>query len=119
MRLALLLMLGAAQAMAATPAVTRTEAAHLMAAVEKSGCKFNRNGSWYDGAQARAHLQKKFDYLDKKNMLTTAESFIEKGAAASSTSGKAYQMQCAGAKVVSSAEWLTAELQRYRQQTGG
>ncbi len=105
----------AGQTMAATPAATRAEVAQLMTAVEKSGCKFSRNGSWYSGAEARAHLQKKFDYLDKKDMLTTAESFIEKGASTSSMSGKPYEMQCAGMKQVTSAEWLTAELKRLRQ----
>ncbi|HEY0060603.1 MAG TPA: DUF5329 family protein, partial [Telluria sp.] len=59
----------AGQACAATSAVTRTEVTQLMSAVEKSGCKFSRNGSWYSAAEARAHLQKKFDYLDKKDML--------------------------------------------------
>lgn len=100
---------------AATPAATRTEVTQLMTAVEKSGCKFSRNGSWYGGAEARAHLQKKFDYLDKKDMLTTTESFIEKGASTSSMSGKPYEMQCPGTKQVTSAEWLGAELKRHRQ----
>jgi len=104
-----------AQSFAATPEATRTEVSHLMTAVEKSGCKFSRNGSWYSGAEARKHLQKKFDYLDKKDVLTTAESFIEKGASTSSMSGKPYEMQCPGTKQVTSAEWLTAELKRFRQ----
>ncbi|SHH27100.1 DUF5329 domain-containing protein [Massilia sp. CF038] len=102
-------------AIAATPAATRTEVTQLMAAVDKSGCKFSRNGSWYSAAEARAHLQKKFDYLDKKDMLTTTESFIEKGASTSSMSGKPYEMQCPGKPAVSSAAWLTAELTRLRQ----
>lgn len=108
-------LLYSAQAMAATPAATRTEVTHLMTAVERSGCKFSRNGSWYTGAEARKHLQKKFEYLDKKDMLTTTESFIQKGASSSSMSGKPYEMQCPGVKQVTSAEWLTAELLRYRQ----
>ena len=112
--LVLIAVLLAGQANAATPAVTRTEVTQLMAAVEKSGCKFNRNGSWYNGAEARAHLQKKFDYLDKKDMLTTTESFIEKGASTSSMSGKPYEIQCAGVKPVTSAEWLNAELKHLR-----
>jgi hypothetical protein len=116
MKLAILLgtLLFAGQTLAATPATTRAEVAQLMTAVEKSGCKFSRNGSWYSGAEARAHLQKKFDYLDKKEMLTTTESFIEKGASTSSMSGKPYEMQCAGSKQVTSAEWLTVELARLR-----
>ncbi|MES2019491.1 MAG: DUF5329 domain-containing protein [Pseudomonadota bacterium] len=105
----------AGQVNAATPAATRTEVTQLMTAVEKSGCKFSRNGSWYSGAEARAHLQKKFDYLDKKDMLTTTESFIEKGASTSSMSGKAYEMQCGTAKPVTSAVWLVEELGKIRK----
>ena len=113
--LVLIAALLAGQANAATPAVTRAEVTHLMAAVEKSGCKFNRNDSWYSGAEARAHLQKKFDYLDKKDVLTTAESFIEKGASTRSMSGKPYEMQCGSAKAVTSSAWLIEELGRYRK----
>ncbi len=109
------LMLAANLAFAATPATTRAEVTHLLDAVEKSQCKFNRNGSWYDAKEARAHLEKKFTYLDKKDMLTTTESFIERGASTSSMSGKPYQMQCSGAKPVASAAWLTEELSRYRK----
>lgn len=109
-------LLAAGQVLAATPAATRTEVNQLMAAVENSGCKFSRNGTWYGGAEARAHLQKKFDYLDKKDMLTTTESFIDKGASTSSMSGKPYEMQCPGAKPVSSADWLNAQLKRLRHQ---
>lgn len=100
---------------AAAPAATQAEVTHLLAAVEKSQCKFNRNGSWYSGAEARAHLQKKFDYLNKRDMLTTAESFIERGASTSSMSGKAYEMQCGGSKTVNSAAWLMEELGKIRK----
>ena len=108
-------MLAAGLACAKAPEATRTEVAHLMAAVEKSQCKFNRNGSWYDAKTAREHLQKKFDYLDKRDMVTSTESFIERGASTSSSSGKAYEMQCGGAKAVTSAGWLTEELNRIRK----
>lgn len=108
-------LVAASPVLAKTPDATRAEIAHLMAAVEKSQCKFNRNGSWHDAKTARAHLEKKFAYLDKRDMVTTTESFIERGASASSSSGKAYEMQCGGAKVVTSAAWLTEELNRYRK----
>ncbi len=36
---------------------------------------FQRNGSWYDGGDARAHLQRKYDYLLKKDMVDSAEQF--------------------------------------------
>ncbi|MFL6657152.1 MAG: DUF5329 domain-containing protein [Massilia sp.] len=100
---------------AATPPAVRSEVAQLMTAVEKSGCKFNRNGSWYSAEEARAHLQKKFDYMDKKDLVTSTEVFIEKGASTSSMSGKPYEMQCAGAKTTTSAAWLNEELKRVRE----
>ena len=108
-------LLAAGLACAKAPEATRAEVAHLMAAVEKSQCKFNRNGSWYDAKTAREHLQKKFDYLDKRDMITTTESFIERGASTSSSSGKAYEMQCGGAKTVTSGAWLNEELSRIRK----
>ena len=108
-------LLAAGGALAATPEPARGEINYLLGAVEKSGCKFNRNGSWHDATAARKHLEKKFAYLDKKDLAPTTELFIERGAANSSSSGKPYQMQCAGVKPVTSSEWLTAELKRYRE----
>ena len=99
---------------AATSGATRAEVTHLMNAVEKSQCKFNRNGSWHDAKAARKHLAKKFDYMDKKDLAPSTEVFIERGASTSSSSGKPYQMQCQGAGAVTSSEWLMAELKRYR-----
>ena len=101
-------------ATAATSDATRAEVTHLMDAVEKSQCKFNRNGSWHDARAARKHLAKKFDYMVKKDMVPSTEIFIEKGASTSSSSGKPYQMQCQGAAAMTSGEWLSAELKRYR-----
>ncbi len=107
-------MMATGGAMAATAEPARSEIGHLLGAVEKSGCKFQRNGSWHDARAARKHMEKKFAYLDKRDLAPTAELFIERGAATSSSSGKAYQMQCAG-KTVTSSEWLGAELKRYRE----
>ena len=108
------LLCAASMAHAATPATTRTEVTRLLDTVEKSNCQFNRNGSWHDAKTARKHLQDKYDYLDKKNMLTTTESFITQGASSSSMSGKAYQIACPGQQATPSAAWLTAELSRLR-----
>ncbi|MBC7684367.1 MAG: DUF5329 domain-containing protein [Bdellovibrionales bacterium] len=108
-------LIAASAASAATPEPARVEITHLLGAVEKSGCKFNRNGSWHDALAARKHLEKKFSYMDKRDLAPTAEVFIERGASTSSSSGKPYEMQCTGAKIVTSSEWLTAELKRYRE----
>ena len=44
----------------------RGEIEALLARLEVSGCQFNRNGSWYSAAQAKAHLQRKLEYLENK-----------------------------------------------------
>lgn len=108
-------LLSGGSAFAAAPDVTRTEVARLLDAVEKSQCQFNRNGSWHDAKEARAHLQKKFDYLEKKKLVTSTESFIERGASTSSMSGDPYQIRCPGTAPVTSAAWLKAELARQRK----
>lgn len=113
--LALLLAFAAAAALAnPLPPAARAEVDALLSRLQASGCEFNRNGSWYAGAEARAHLLKKLDYLEGKDMVKTAEQFIERGASASSSSGKAYLVRCAGKAPVESAHWLKAELQLLR-----
>ena len=107
--------LAANMACAATPEATKAEVTHLLSAVEQSQCRFNRNGSWYDAGSAKKHLASKFDYLDKKDLLPNAESFIKLGASTSSSSGKAYMMACSGKEPVPSSVWLIEELNRYRE----
>jgi len=98
------------------PPVARAEVDALLARLQSSGCEFNRNGSWYAGAEARAHLLKKLDYLEGKGQVQTTEQFIALGASASSTSGKPYLVRCAGKPAVPSDGWLTGELQQLRTQ---
>lgn len=86
----------------------------LLTRLQTSGCEFNRNGSWYAGAEARAHLLKKLEHLEGKDMVSTAEQFIERGASTSSMSGKAYLVRCPRKAPVESAVWLKAELQQVR-----
>lgn len=114
--LAIICMLIAADIQAAElSAVTRAEITHLFAHLENSGCQFNRNGIWYPASEAVAHLKKKHDYLLKKELLTTTESFIEKAATESSMSNKPYEVKCEGRAVVQSSVWFNAELQSYRK----
>lgn len=112
--LALSLLVAAAAHAAPLPPAARAEVNALLTHLQTSGCEFNRNGSWYAGAEAKAHLLKKLDYLEGKDMVSTAEQFIERGASASSMSGKAYLVRCAGKAPVESAVWLKAELQQVR-----
>lgn len=89
------------------------EVAHLLGFIERSDCTFIRNGKNYDSIQARAHIQKKFDYL--KNKIDSAEQFIVYSATKSSITRMEYGVSCDGV-ALSSREWLETELNRYRQE---
>jgi hypothetical protein len=105
-------------AFAAEDARTRDEVAHLLDYLGHSGCQFNRNGTWYDAQKARDHLQEKYAYLQKRDMVPDAQTFIERAAATSSMSGKAYEVRCGTAQPVPSGRWLGDELRRYRAAHG-
>ena len=86
----------------------------LIAGLGSSGCEFERNGSWYDAAQAEEHLRTKYEWLRKRGMADSAEKFIERGASQSSVSGKNYQVRCPGKPVTESGIWFRALLTRQR-----
>ncbi|AZC70170.1 DUF5329 domain-containing protein [Pseudomonas chlororaphis] len=86
----------------------------LLDFVEHSQCQFVRNGTEYPAPQARQHLEKKLNYLEGKNMVSSAEDFIDLAATKSSMSGKAYEVRCPGGSQPASS-WLKEELQRQRQ----
>lgn len=99
------------------PTSARTEILHLLGYIGKSGCEFNRNGSWHTSPDAAVHLKKKFDYLDNKNQLSNTEEFILKAATASSISKKPYLVKCPTKTAIPSAAFLEQELHRYRANT--
>jgi hypothetical protein len=103
---------GAAQA-APLPAPARAEVDALLARLETSGCHFNRNGRWHSGADAKTHLLRKLDYLETKDLVRSADQFIERAASKSSSSGKPYLVRC-GAAATESKAWLDAELKAIR-----
>jgi hypothetical protein len=105
-------------ARAAPPASAQTEINYLLAFVGNSGCGFFRNGSWYDAKQAEAHLRYKYEMLAARDLINTAEDFIEKAATKSSVSAQPYQVRCSGAEAVTSNQWLRDALARYRAHTG-
>lgn len=102
-------------ALAATPAAVRGEIDALLGKLQSSGCQFKRNGSWHSSQEAREHLMRKFDYLDKRGKFDSVEQFIELAATKSSTSGQAYEVQCAGQPAVSSKAWLMQQLTAIRK----
>ncbi|MBK0014295.1 YfeK family protein [Stenotrophomonas sp. S41] len=110
-------LLSAPFAHAAPGPQAQREIAQLIGSLDGSQCRFQRNGSWHDAAEARAHLQRKYDYLLKKDKVDSAEQFIERAASQSSMSGKAYRIQCPGKAEQTAAAWFGARLQALRQRT--
>ncbi|MGH8079054.1 MAG: DUF5329 domain-containing protein [Lysobacter sp.] len=115
---ALALSLIAGAALAAPSVQAERETQQLIQALGRSGCQFERNGSWYDAAEAQQHLSKKLAYLRKRDQADTAESFIERGASQSSVSGKPYHVRCGKGPTQTSADWLRARLVQLRAAGG-
>ncbi len=92
----------------------REEIAHLISYLEDSGCQFNRNGSWYDAKDAVNHINRKYEYLLDKALVSSTETSIARAATESSLSGKPYLVKCGGSAPVESAAWFKAELANFR-----
>jgi hypothetical protein len=97
------------------PEQTQNEVTHLLTYLDGSGCEFFRSGKWHDGHRARDHLEMKYRYLLKMDLVHSADDFITRAATASSTSGQAYQVRCGDSAALPSADWLRAELSRFRK----
>jgi hypothetical protein len=92
----------------------RAEIDHLFVYLRVSGCMFNRNGTWYSSEEAVNHLRGKYEYLLKKDLITTTESFVERAASKSSMSGEPYLVRCGRTMITESGAWFLAELARFR-----
>jgi hypothetical protein len=106
--LVLILLLGLAPVVQAG---MQDEIQHLLQFVENSGCEFERNGTIYDSKEARAHIEKKYNYA--RSYVDETEEFIKYAATESSISGRKYHVIC-GDRKQASADWLHQELSRYR-----
>jgi len=105
------------QALAAEPSAgAGAEIGKLLAVLGTSKCEFYRNGSWYDAAEAQAHLTKKYEYLRDRKKITTTEQFIADAGSKSSMSGEAYQVRCPDRAAEPAAKWLSDELARLRRE---
>lgn len=109
-----LLWLAPWMALAAPTPQVRAEIAGLMDALASSPCQFQRNGTWYQAARAREHLQRKYDHLLKKNLIDTTAQFIERAASRSSVSGRAYRVRCPGQPDMDAAPWFEQRLRSIR-----
>ena len=105
-------------AQAAPSEHAKAEITGLMNKLANSGCQFQRNGDWHDAGQARVHLQRKYDYLLKQNLVDSSEQFIERAASRSSMSGKAYKVSCNGVPEQDASAWFLQQLRRLRAPAG-
>ena len=110
--LSALLAIGAAAA--PVPPAARAEIDGLLARLERSACRFNRGGTWYSGAEAKAHLLRKLKYMEDRGMIQTTEQFIERAASSSSITSEPYLVKCGAGAPVKSGVWLEAQLQAMR-----
>lgn len=105
--------LGAAAA--PVPPAVRAEIDGLMTRLSASNCQFERNGSWHSAVDARTHLLRKLDYIEKqRDTLASTEQFIALAASKSSFSGKPYRVKCGAAEPIPSRDWLNRELKAVR-----
>lgn len=84
---------------------------HLIAYVAHSDLTFVRNSEEYNGKQASEHMQKKYAHFGDR--INTPEDFIELCASRSLLSGRPY-LVITGQGTISTRDWLTAELEAYR-----
>jgi hypothetical protein len=101
---------------AAPPAIATDEINYLLGFIDRSGCKFYRNGSWYDAHRAQSHLRDKYNYLAARDRIKSSEDFVEQAATRSSMSGEEYQIQCGAGPAIPSNLWLRTALLDYRSQ---
>lgn len=106
----LVLLLVAAPLAAASPAEAEREITALIDGLRDSPCRFERNGRWYDGEKAAAHLRRKYDYARERGKAGSAEDFIELAASRSSFTGRPYRVQCGEQAAMESGAWFLARL---------
>lgn len=91
---------------------TPAEIDHLLSFVANTSCQYDRNGTIYEGAEARNHINMKYEYYKRK--VKTAEDFIKYSATKSMISGRKYKIHCPGSETVNASDWLLEELHHYR-----
>jgi hypothetical protein len=101
----LLLVPGAAWAQ---PRAGQADIDALLAAIESSGCQFERNGTRHDAREGAAHLRMKLDRAGTR--VQTAREFIERIAAGSSQSGRPYLVLCPDQPPQRARDWLEERL---------
>jgi hypothetical protein len=83
----------------------------LQSLTSLKGAVFIRNGTEYDAAKARAHLEGKLAFGGER--VKTAEEFITYCATQSSMSHKPYQIRLSDGRTVTSATFFIGKLKEY------
>ena len=104
---------------APTPAPVRAEIDALLGKLHSSGCQFDRNGSWHSATEARDHLLRKLEAIERRGTIQSTEQFIELAASKSSSSGKPYRVRCGTEAAIESRQWLLRELGAVRASRPG
>jgi len=112
--LLLALMVSASAHSAEPDAVAKKEISHLIEHLGSSGCRFNRNGTWYDAARAVSHIKRKYEYLLDKGLVKDTDTFIRLAATQSSSSAKPYLVKCGDQPEMPSATWFQSALSKFR-----
>ena len=107
-----LTMVGILFAEADVPPAQAAEVEHLLSYLAASDCEMVRNGEVHSGAEGARHVRRKYDHF--RDEIDSTEAFIDMAASGSLRSGQPYEVHCPGQPPVPSADWLLAELRRYR-----
>ena len=99
-------------------ATARIEIDRLMSRLETNDCDFSRNGAWYSGSEAKAHLLHNLKYLEDREGVQTTEQFIALAASASSATGQPCLVRCGNGEPVPSGTWLKSQLQTVHSAAG-
>lgn len=91
---------------------TAGEVQHLLNYIKNTSCSLERNGKFYEGAEAVSHVEKKYDYYRDK--IRTTEDFIKYAATKSLFSGNYYHVKCGNKPMMKTKDWLLQELTRIR-----
>jgi len=91
---------------------TQAEIDYLLSFVANTSCQYDRNGTIYEGAEARNHINMKYEHYKRK--VKTTEDFIKYSASKSMISGRKYKIHCPDSETVNASDWLLKELHNYR-----
>jgi hypothetical protein len=89
---------------------------YLIAQVEKSDCKFIRNGDEHTAKEASEHMRAKYNHFKKE--IKTPDDFIQKCASKSELSGKPYLVKRPDGSTEKCEDWMKNLLADHQKTVG-